>query len=63
MSERSAMFLVVMGILMTAFGCGGIEQSMDDAGLLTGVLVSVVGLMVMGCGVLGIQQLEREGKL
>ena len=38
---------------MTFGGVGGIETSMDDAGLIVGVLVSGVGLLVMWVGTLG----------
>jgi len=55
MSERSAMFLVITGIILTMFGVGGIENSIETAELLQSVAVSVLGLGVMGCGVLAIQ--------
>ena len=59
MSERTAMFLVVTGLLLTAFGVGGIEQSMDDAGLLAGVAVSLVGTLIMWAGTLGLRNSDQ----
>ena len=59
MSERTAMFLVVVGLLLTAFGVGGIEQSLDDQGLLAGVAVSLVGTLIMWAGTLGLRNSDQ----
>ena len=59
MSERTAMFLVVTGLLLTAFGVGGIEQSLDDQGLLAGVAVSLVGTLIMWAGTLGLRNSDQ----
>ena len=59
MSERTAMFLVVTGLLLTAFGVGGVEQSMDDQGLLAGVAVSLVGTLIMWAGTLGLRNSDQ----
>lgn len=55
MSERTAMFLVVTGLLLTAFGVGGIESSMDDQGLFAGLVVSLVGTLIMWSGTLALR--------
>lgn len=55
MSERSAMFLVITGIITVMFGVGGVENSITNVELLQGLAVAVVGLGIMGCGVLAIQ--------
>jgi hypothetical protein len=55
MSERSAFFLVIVGLLMAMGGAGGIEQSLDNMTLVQSTLVALAGLAVMGCGVLGIK--------
>ena len=57
-----SMILFSLGFLITAFGVGGIETSMDDAGLFAGVLVAVIGLMAMGCGVLQMRIDEHYGR-
>ena len=55
MSERSAMFLVITGIITVMFGVGGVENSITNGELLQSLAVSMVGLAIMGCGVLAIQ--------
>jgi len=55
MSERSAMFLVITGIITVMFGVGGVENSITNSELLQSLAVSMVGLGIMGCGVLAIQ--------
>lgn len=55
MSERSAMFLVITGLITVMFGVGGVENSFTTGELLQSVAVSVVGLGIMGCGVLAIR--------
>jgi hypothetical protein len=55
MSERSAMFLVITGLVTVMFGVGGVENSITTGELLQSLAVSLVGLGIMGCGVLAIQ--------
>jgi len=55
MSERSAMFLIITGLVTAMFGVGGVENSITNVELLQGLAVSLVGLGTMGCGVLAIQ--------
>ena len=55
MTERSAMFLVITGLIMTMAGAGGIENSIATVDLLQSIAVSIVGLAVMGCGALAIR--------
>ena len=55
MSERSAMFLVITGLITAMFGVGGVENSFTTGELLQSVAVSVAGLGIMGCGVLAIR--------
>ena len=54
MTNGTAMFMVITGLILTLLGVGGIEASLDNVGLLQGVFVSVVGLMTMGVGVLAL---------
>ena len=60
MYEKSGMFCFVTGLVLTAFGVGGIEQSLDNDGLLAGALFSTLGLMIMYCGVMMINEGERN---
>jgi len=62
MSEKASMFVFMVGLLLTAFGVGGVEQSMDDMGLLYGVLVSAVGCAIMWCGTLGLRNADYYGR-
>ena len=55
MSEKSAMFLVAVGLLMALGGVGGVEQSIATIELVQSIAVALVGLAVMGCGVLAIK--------
>lgn len=58
MKTNTGMALVVLGMLMTLMGVGGIENSVTDSALLSSVLVSVVGLAVMWAGTLGVRNGE-----
>lgn len=60
MTERSAMFLVMVGLLTTGFGVGGVENSVDNLELLSGLLVSVSGLAIMAAGVLGLKTVDNK---
>ncbi len=55
MSEKSAFFLFIMGLLMTGFGVGGVEQSISNYELFASVVTALTGLSIMGCGVLAIK--------
>jgi hypothetical protein len=50
------MFLVFVGILLAMAGVGGVENAMTDMALVQSTLVSLVGMLLMWCGTLGIQQ-------
>jgi hypothetical protein len=54
MKDSVAMAMFVGGLILTMAGVGGVEASMDNVGLAQALLVSVVGLMTMGVGVLAI---------
>jgi hypothetical protein len=55
MSERSAMFLVLVGMIMAMAGLGGVENSFETLALMQSLVVAIVGVCVMGCGVLAIR--------
>jgi hypothetical protein len=57
MSKSSAFFVLTAGFLVTVAGVGGIEASMDDAGLLSGAAVAAVGVLSMFSGWLGLSQI------
>ena len=55
MKSNTAFLLFTIGFLMTFGGVGSVELSEDTAALVTGVLVSGVGLLVMYAGTLGLR--------
>jgi len=58
MSERSAFFVFIVGLLMTFGAVGGIENSVDNSALLSSMVVAIVGLLTMYCGVLGLRNAD-----
>ena len=50
MTSKTAGFLVMLGLLITAGGIGGVETSITDAELIGAVLISTVGLLIMSAG-------------
>lgn len=59
MSEKSTFFVAMLGLLLTMFGVGGIENSITGTELMSGLAVSVLGLALMGTAVLSLQQLDK----
>jgi len=55
MKSSTAMFVFITGLLMTFGAVGGVEHSLTDTELLSALAVSVVGLLTMYCGVLGLR--------
>ena len=51
MTTKTAGILAFLGFLLTAFGVGGIEQSISDGELMASMLVSITGLAIMYCAV------------
>jgi len=51
MTSRTAGILGFLGFLLTAFGLGGVENSINDGELLGSMVVSITGLAIMYCAV------------
>jgi hypothetical protein len=51
MTSRTAGILGFLGFLLTAFGVGGIENSISDGELFGSMVVSITGLAIMYCAV------------
>ena len=49
MKTNTAGILFFVGLIVTMFGVGGVENSIADSELLLSVLVSAVGLGIMYC--------------
>jgi len=58
MSEKSTFFVAMLGLILTMFGVGGIEQSITNTELLSGLAASVLGLALMAVGVLALKRLD-----
>jgi hypothetical protein len=58
MTTTTAMGLFMLGLVLTLFGVGGVENSITNTELLTSLAVSVVGMATMYCGVLGLRSAE-----
>jgi len=59
MTENESMFCFTVGLLLTLGGVGSVELSMTNGALLSGVLVSGVGLLIMWVGTLGMKRLDN----
>jgi len=55
MKNSTAMILFVTGLILTMFGVGGIEHSIDNVGLFAGIAASAVGMLIMYCGTLAMR--------
>ena len=51
MTSRTAALLGFLGFLLTAFGVGGVENSINDGELFGAMVVSVTGLALMYCAI------------
>ena len=58
MTNKQAMFVFIVGLLMTFGAVGGIEQSVENTDLMSSMLVAIVGLLTMYCGMLGMRNAE-----
>ena len=58
MTTNTAAILGFLGFLLTAFGVGGVENSITDGELLGSVVVSITGLAIMYCGVAALKVSE-----
>lgn len=58
MTNKQAMFVFIVGMLMTFGAVGGIEQSVENTDLMSSMLVAIVGLLTMYCGMLGMRNAE-----
>ena len=50
MKTNTAMIMFTLGFLLTGFGVGGIENSIETVDLLGALAVATVGLLIMWAG-------------
>ena len=53
MNTKTTFAVFMLGLLMTMFGVGGVENSITDLELMSAVAVSALGLLIMYVGTLG----------
>lgn len=55
MNTRTAGILIILGMILTFGGVGGIETSTTDTDMLGAMIISIVGLLVMYAGTLALR--------
>lgn len=55
MKTNTGMALFMLGLVLTMFGVGGVENSITNTELFSALAVSLVGLGTMYCGTLGVR--------
>jgi len=55
MKTSTAFALFMFGLVLTMFGVGGVENSVENSALISSVAVSVLGLALMYVGTLGVK--------
>ena len=58
MTSHTAAILGILGFLLTAFGVGGIENSISDNELFGSMIVSITGLAIMYCAIAALKVSE-----
>jgi hypothetical protein len=55
MTTKGAMFVFIVGLLMTMGAVGGIEVSETNTDMMSSMVIAIVGLLTMYCGMLGLK--------
>lgn len=55
MKTTTAFALFMLGLILTMFGVGGVENSVTNTELLSAVAVSALGLAIMYCGTIAMR--------
>ena len=53
MTTKSAMFVFIVGLLMTFGAVGGIEVSTTNEDMMSSMVIAIIGLLTMYAGTLG----------
>ena len=56
MTTNSAMFVFIVGFIMTLGAVGGIEVSVTNEDMMSSMVIAIVGLLTMFCGTLGLNR-------
>jgi len=55
MTTKSAMFVFIVGLLMTFGAVGGIEVSTTNEDMMSSMVIAIIGLLTMYAGTLGLR--------
>ena len=55
MTTKSAMFVFIVGLLMTFGAVGGIEMSTTNEDMMSSMVIAIIGLLAMYAGTLGLR--------
>ena len=56
MTTKSAMFVFIVGFIMTLGAVGGIEVSETNTDMMSSMVIAIIGLLTMFCGTLGLNR-------
>jgi len=56
MTTKSAMFVFIVGLLMTFGAVGGIEVSTTNEDMMSSMVIAIIGLLTMYAGTLGLRR-------
>ena len=56
MTTKSALFVFIVGLLMTMGAVGGIEVSVTNEDMMSSMVIAILGLLTMFCGTLGLNR-------
>jgi len=55
MTTKSAMFVFIVGLIMTFGAVGGIEVSETNTDMMSSMVIAIIGLLAMYAGTLGLR--------
>jgi hypothetical protein len=55
MTTKNAMFVFIVGFIMTLGAVGGIEVSENNTDMMSSMVIAIIGLLTMYCGTLGLK--------
>ncbi len=55
MKTNTAFGMFMLGLVLTMFGVGGVENSVENTALFSSLAVSALGLLLMWVGTLGVR--------
>ena len=55
MTTKNAMFVFIVGFIMTLGAVGGIEVSTSNDDMMSAMIFAIIGLLTMLCGMLGLK--------